>query len=165
MTQNCNQNQNSNPTPYLLCHVSLLVNRTGTVYHHGLDKGFSPRFCVDSRVWHETPEEGWRTYQPKSCEYNDKDNVNSLNFLTDKKTKQFKVIEICWHFVSLFTKKKWTLLAKGGGRGGRNFSVFQAALISFYLFKFLIWCNSSSFNPYFNLYQKEETLNWIMQIL
>ena len=39
------------------------------------------RFCVDSRVWHETPEGGRRTYRPKRCDYNNKDEVNSPNIL------------------------------------------------------------------------------------
>ena len=36
------------------------------------------------RVRHETPEEGWRTYQPKHYEYNNKDENNSPNILSDK---------------------------------------------------------------------------------
>ena len=56
--------------PYPLCHVSL--------------QGFSLRFCVDSRVQHETPEEGQRIYQPKRCEDNNEDEDNSQNTLRDK---------------------------------------------------------------------------------
>ena len=51
---------------------------------HGLNNKFSLRFFVGSKVQYETPEEGWRTYQPKRCEYNNKDVVNSLNILSDK---------------------------------------------------------------------------------
>ncbi len=30
------------------------------------NKVFGSRICVDPRVWHETPEEGQRTYRPKT---------------------------------------------------------------------------------------------------
>ena len=39
-----------------------------------LNKGCGLKFHVGSRVQQETLEEGWRTYQLKRCEYNDKDN-------------------------------------------------------------------------------------------
>ena len=45
------------------------------VFNHfiiGSNKGVSSRFCADSQVRHETPEEGQRTYQPKHCDYNNK---------------------------------------------------------------------------------------------
>ena len=54
-----------------------MVNRIETVYPHGLNKEFD----VVPQVWYETLEEGRRTYQPKHCEYNNKDKVNSLNIL------------------------------------------------------------------------------------
>ena len=50
----------------------------------GLNKGPGWKFCVDSRVRHETPEEGRRTYRLKHCEYNNEDKKNSLNILSDK---------------------------------------------------------------------------------
>ena len=34
----------------------------------------------------KTPEEGQRTHQPKHCEYNNKDEVDSPKTLNDKKT-------------------------------------------------------------------------------
>ena len=58
-----------------------MVNKIGTVYPH---KGFCLRFCVGSKVWHETPEKGRRVYQPKCCKYNNEDEVNSPKILTDK---------------------------------------------------------------------------------
>ena len=50
-----------------------MVNRIGTVYPHGLNKGFSSRFCICSWVRHETPEESPETYRLKCWEYNNKD--------------------------------------------------------------------------------------------
>ena len=47
----------------------------------GLNKGCGLKFCIDVRQ--KTPGEGQRTYQPKHCEYNNKD--NSLKTLNDKK--------------------------------------------------------------------------------
>ena len=59
-----------------------MVNRIGTVYTCGSNKEFSLRFSGDSRVQHETPEEVQRTYWLKCC-YNNKDEVNSLNILSN----------------------------------------------------------------------------------
>ena len=42
------------------------------------------KFCVGSQVRQETLVEGWRTYQLKRCEYNNKDEDNSLKTLNDK---------------------------------------------------------------------------------
>ena len=36
-----------------------------------------------SWVQHETPEEGWMTYQPKHCEHNNQDEINSPNILSN----------------------------------------------------------------------------------
>ena len=44
-------------------------------------KGLVPN-SVDSQFQHETPEEGWRTYLLK-CECNNKDEVNSLNVISN----------------------------------------------------------------------------------
>ena len=43
----------------------------------------SSKFHVGSQV-RQTPEEGWRTYRPKRCGYNNKDEDNSLKTLNDK---------------------------------------------------------------------------------
>ena len=50
--------------------------------------------------WHETPEEGQRTYQLKCCDYNNKDEVNSLNILSNNNyqasSQKFKqIIQNC----------------------------------------------------------------------
>ena len=42
------------------------------IYSCGLNNGFSSRFCVGSRIRHETPEVDRRTYRPKHCEYSNK---------------------------------------------------------------------------------------------
>ena len=42
-----------------------MVNGIKTIYPRGLNKGFGSNFCVGSQVWHESPEEGRKTYQPK----------------------------------------------------------------------------------------------------
>ena len=44
----------------------------------GFNKGHSLKFRVGSRV-QQTPEEGWRTYRPKCCGNNDKDEDKTLN--------------------------------------------------------------------------------------
>ena len=58
-------------------------NRIGTVYLCGSNKVFSSRFCVDTRVRYGRSEEGRRTYRPKRCDYNNKDEVNSPNILSN----------------------------------------------------------------------------------
>ena len=51
-------------------------NRTGDP--RGFNKGRSSKFREGSRV-RQTPEEGRRTYRPKRCGNNNKDEDNSLN--------------------------------------------------------------------------------------
>ena len=53
----------------------VVVIRIGTASK----KGCSWRFCVDSRVSHESPEEGQRISRPKRCDYCKKDEVNISN--------------------------------------------------------------------------------------
>ena len=55
-----------------------MVNRVGTIYLYGSNKGFCVRFYVDSQIQHEIPEEDQRTYQQEHCDYNNKDEVNHL---------------------------------------------------------------------------------------
>ena len=45
-----------------------MINRIGTIYPCGSNKGFSSRFYVDCWVGHETPDEVLRTYRPKHSE-------------------------------------------------------------------------------------------------
>ena len=61
-----------------------MVNGIRTIYPRGLSKGFGLKFCVGSRVRHETPEEGRRMHRLKRCEYNEKDEDDSPNRLSDK---------------------------------------------------------------------------------
>ena len=63
---------------------SIEVANFTTTLPSRLNKGSSPRFWVGSRVRHETPEEERRISQLKRCEYNNKDEVNSSNILSDK---------------------------------------------------------------------------------
>ena len=55
--------------------------RTGD--SRGFNKGRSSKFREGSRV-RQTPEEGWRTYRPKRCGNNNKDEDNSPKTLNDK---------------------------------------------------------------------------------
>ena len=73
-----------------------MVNRIGTIYLLGLNKGFSLKVCVGSWVQHETIEESQRIQRPKHCEYSNKDEDNSPNILSDKNyqdsSKKFRQI-------------------------------------------------------------------------
>ena len=50
---------------------------------HGFNNGCSSKFKVGSWV-RQIPEEGQRTYRPKRCGNNNKDEDNSLKTLNDK---------------------------------------------------------------------------------
>ena len=65
-----------------------MVNGIKTIYPQGLNNGFGSKFSIGSQVWQEVPEESWRIYQLKQCEYNNKDEDNSPNTLNDKKKKK-----------------------------------------------------------------------------
>ena len=55
----------------------------------GFNKGRSSKFRVGSRV-RQTPEEGRRTYQPKGCGNDDKDEDNSPKNLDVKNFDPFR---------------------------------------------------------------------------
>ena len=61
-----------------------MVNGIRASSSRGLNKWRGSNFHVASQVWQETPEEGWGTYWPKYCEYNNKDEDNSPKTLNDK---------------------------------------------------------------------------------
>ena len=71
--------------------------RTGDL--RGFNKGRSSNFREGSRVW-QTHEEGRRTYQPKRCGNNNKDENNSPKTLNDKKYSYMITI-----FVKSFSSK------------------------------------------------------------
>ena len=60
-----------------------MVNGIRTSGPRGFNKGHSLKFHVGSGV-QQTPEKGWRTYQPKHCGNNNKDEDNSPKTLNDK---------------------------------------------------------------------------------
>ena len=60
-----------------------MANGIRTGDPRGFNKGRSSKFREGSRV-RQTPEEGRRTYQPKRCGNNNKDEDNSPKNLNDK---------------------------------------------------------------------------------
>ena len=60
-----------------------MVNGIRTGDPNGFNKGRSSKFREGSRV-RQTPEEGQRTYQPKRCGNNNKDEDNSPKNLNDR---------------------------------------------------------------------------------
>ena len=60
-----------------------MTNRIKTGDPRGFNKGRSSKFREVSRG-RQTPEEGWRTYLPKRCGNNNKDEDNSPKTLNDK---------------------------------------------------------------------------------
>ena len=60
-----------------------MANGIRTGEPRGFNKGRSSKFRVGSRV-RQTPEEDRRTYQPKRCKNNTKDEDNSPKTLNDK---------------------------------------------------------------------------------
>ena len=63
--------------------ISIMANGIRTGDPRGFNKGRSSKFREDSRV-RQTPEEGRRTYRPKRCGNNNKDEDNSSKNLNDK---------------------------------------------------------------------------------
>ena len=61
-----------------------MVNGFRACNPRGLNKGRGSKFRFSSRVRQETLEEGRRTYRPKCCEYNNKDEDNCPKTLNDK---------------------------------------------------------------------------------
>ena len=73
-----------------------MVNGIRTSNPCELNKGCGSKFYAGSWVW-RTPEEGYRTYWPKHCEYNNKDEDNSPKTLNDKNqasSQKFKQLEL-----------------------------------------------------------------------
>ena len=52
--------------------------------NRGLNKGRGSKFRVGSLGRQATPEDGWRTYRSKRCEYKKKDEDNNSKTLNDK---------------------------------------------------------------------------------
>ena len=61
-----------------------MANGIRTDDPRGFNKGCTSKFREGSRV-RQTPEEGRRTYRPKRCRNNNKDEDNSPKTLNDKK--------------------------------------------------------------------------------
>ena len=61
-----------------------MVNGIRKIYLYGLREGFSSKFCVGSWFRHDTPEESQRVYRPKLSEYNNEDENNTPNILSNK---------------------------------------------------------------------------------
>ena len=58
-------------------------------------------FCVGSRVRHETPAEGWRTYRPKRGEYDNEDwNIVRL-FLVIKIINTWNSVTVCKQMINV----------------------------------------------------------------
>ena len=90
----------------------VLVNGIRKIYPNGLNKGFTLKFHADSWVWQETPEEGERPHWLKCCEYNNKDEDNSLNTRNDKnhQTSSQKFREIIFYSLKIRKNNFWKLL-------------------------------------------------------
>ena len=61
-----------------------MANRIRTGDSRGFNKGHSLKIRVGSPRVQQTPDEGRRTYRPKCCGNNNKDEDNSLKTLNDK---------------------------------------------------------------------------------
>ena len=68
-----------------------MANGIRTGDPRGFNKGRSSKFREVSRV-RQTPEEGRRTYRPKRCGNNNKDEDNSPKTLNDKKSLEYSRI-------------------------------------------------------------------------
>ena len=62
----------------------VMINGVRTIYLRGLNKEFVSKFSVGPWVRHETPEESRRMHRPKRYNYNNEDEDNSPNTMTDR---------------------------------------------------------------------------------
>ena len=69
-----------------------MANGIRTGDPHGFNKGRSSKFREGSRV-RQTPKESRRTYRPKRCGNNNKDEDNSLKTLKDKNILSYFLID------------------------------------------------------------------------
>ena len=77
-----------------------MANGIRTGNPRGFNKGRSSKFREGSRV-RQTPEEDRRTYRPKRCGNNNKDDDNSPKTLNDKKTFILDIYMICKRILSI----------------------------------------------------------------
>ena len=82
-----------------------MANRIRTGDLHGFNKGRSLKFREGSRV-QQTPEEGRRTYWPKHCGNNNKDEDNSPKTLNDKNQQALsqKFRQLIYIYIYIYTK-------------------------------------------------------------
>ena len=84
-------------------------NRIRTFYTRGLNKGFSSKFTVGTRVRPETPEEGRWKYLPKRSDNNNKDDVKKPNILSNDNYQPQNFLQIlfflfCFNYFSMLWK-------------------------------------------------------------
>ena len=84
-----------------------MANGIRTGDPHGFNKGSSSKFCVGSRVGH-IPEEDWRTYRPKRCRSNNKDEDNSPKTFNDK--NPIFLTSYIFHHVCISLEKSFSCL-------------------------------------------------------
>ena len=80
-----------------------MANGIRTGDPRGFNKGRSSKFREGSRV-RQTPQEGWKTYRPKRCGNNNKDEDNSPKTLNDKTHTRFIYLIITYLGYTLTTK-------------------------------------------------------------
>ena len=87
-----------------------MANRIRTIDPREFNKGGSSKFHEGSWV-RQTPEDGWRTYQLKRCENNNKDEDNSPKTLNDKNQQASfqKFRQLKKSFFTWTSKRKWEI--------------------------------------------------------
>ena len=99
----------SNSGTFTELRTASFIETTGNP--RGFNKGRSSKFCEGSRV-RQTPEEARRTYRPKRCGNNNKDEDNSPKNLNDKNqqasSQKFRqhISAICWGWGEGVRKRK-----------------------------------------------------------
>ena len=98
-----------------------MANGIRTGDPHGFNKGCSSKFREGSRV-RQTPEEGRRTYWPKRCGNNNKDEDNSPKTLNDEKLTFYKkknAWNVCICEQECVCEYKYSVFMEGGYLGSR----------------------------------------------
>ena len=113
-----------------------MANGIRTGDPRGFNKGHSLKFRKGSRV-RQTPKEGWRTYRPKRCGNNNKDEDNSPKTLNDKNQQALcqKFRQLRFWFVAYIICQHGQILISCTIPSGSPFPL----VFVFFLCQFAVW--------------------------
>ena len=112
-----------------------MANGIRTGDPRGLNKGRGSKFRVGSRI-RQTPEEGRRTYRPKRCGNNNKDEDNSPKTLNDK--NRLAILSKLKYFYFFFTDTNGKCSSIGKSP---DFECIYVVIRILIILRRCTWCN------------------------